>query len=520
MAYPKFYVNVLAQDFITWFTYHMRGKYPVETFYDRLLFDNSWIWTDVEITQKDKQRWRISVDLTDKRQEASLEIEDALACYLTQIKSTPNNPRLEVQVSWSEFFPASTWALLQAVVEAYPEAAAQITAWKNSKMGKATHMAWVISYWFEKYVAPTLDPLTRQILNDLESEQSANDVLKWPNIVDSTLKVITTEESPGVDMFQKFSHRLRKPPGEYRFWIDRMMSRFQLKLSEARLPDAKTVEARKHANIGYLIYARIAEAWEKYEKELEAKLSVEEKPPDFEELLYREGLKDEVSPRGLEPLLRHWDDLFESQHFKGMPFDFHSAVTEFSERVDGNEVGTCSIMLQQEGVEPSMPSCTVKLMEEGVTVWMMVLRSPDGDSRMVIIGPIRELSEQFQEVLDDLRLLLSDLGYLRIDESPPMMNHTSVASVPPDAQLQDNAPSVRNQVQEADLLIGNREAVLLLICQGLGNSEIANRLNLVEGTVKNYVSELYKLFDIPDNGGYIERRNFLCEKAEEQGLID
>lgn len=62
--------------------------------------------------------------------------------------------------------------------------------------------------------------------------------------------------------------------------------------------------------------------------------------------------------------------------------------------------------------------------------------------------------------------------------------------------LLEQSPHPREE--EAEPLTARQEEVLALIAQGLSNGEIARRLYLSEGTVKNVVSEIYARLNVRD----------------------
>ena len=64
-----------------------------------------------------------------------------------------------------------------------------------------------------------------------------------------------------------------------------------------------------------------------------------------------------------------------------------------------------------------------------------------------------------------------------------------------------------------------RPALHFICDDRLENPEIAQRLNLSEGTVRNYVSELYRIFEVSGELGNDEKRTRLCEKARERGEV-
>lgn len=65
-----------------------------------------------------------------------------------------------------------------------------------------------------------------------------------------------------------------------------------------------------------------------------------------------------------------------------------------------------------------------------------------------------------------------------------------------------------------ELRKGRNQKILQLLCEGLSNPEIAERLGISEGTVKNRVSDLYDIFEVSFSFGTIKRREKLCEAAQ------
>jgi DNA-binding NarL/FixJ family response regulator len=64
----------------------------------------------------------------------------------------------------------------------------------------------------------------------------------------------------------------------------------------------------------------------------------------------------------------------------------------------------------------------------------------------------------------------------------------------------------------SEALTGREEEVLRWLAKGLTNKEIAQRLNLSEGTVKNYVTTIFQKFGVQD-------RTQAALKAKEMGLV-
>ena len=62
-------------------------------------------------------------------------------------------------------------------------------------------------------------------------------------------------------------------------------------------------------------------------------------------------------------------------------------------------------------------------------------------------------------------------------------------------------------------LVQREEAILLLMAQGLTNPEIGYRLNLAEGTVKNYITTILQKLGARD-------RTQAALRARELGLLD
>jgi DNA-binding NarL/FixJ family response regulator len=77
-------------------------------------------------------------------------------------------------------------------------------------------------------------------------------------------------------------------------------------------------------------------------------------------------------------------------------------------------------------------------------------------------------------------------GYIDPSIAPRLLN-----------QISGSAPAVTN-VEQTRLLSERELDVLRLLAQGLNNQEIAKRLFLSEGTIKNYVSAIFTKINVPD----------------------
>lgn len=91
---------------------------------------------------------------------------------------------------------------------------------------------------------------------------------------------------------------------------------------------------------------------------------------------------------------------------------------------------------------------------------------------------------------------------------------------PPVEEVTQGGEGDGETIKESDLFKGRQMKVLKLLCDGLYNPDIAERLQIAEGTVKNYVSALYERFKVPPSSGSLARRELLCQSAKEQGLLD
>jgi DNA-binding NarL/FixJ family response regulator len=77
-------------------------------------------------------------------------------------------------------------------------------------------------------------------------------------------------------------------------------------------------------------------------------------------------------------------------------------------------------------------------------------------------------------------------GYIDPSIAPKLLN-----------QISGSTPASANM--ELTRLLSERELdVLRLLAQGLTNLEIAKRLFLSEGTIKNYVSAIFSKINVPD----------------------
>jgi DNA-binding NarL/FixJ family response regulator len=66
------------------------------------------------------------------------------------------------------------------------------------------------------------------------------------------------------------------------------------------------------------------------------------------------------------------------------------------------------------------------------------------------------------------------------------------------AQISESAPELNSPPELPEPLTPREEEVLRLLAQGLSNPEIAERLNLSAGTVRNYVSEAFAKLGVSD----------------------
>jgi DNA-binding NarL/FixJ family response regulator len=91
-----------------------------------------------------------------------------------------------------------------------------------------------------------------------------------------------------------------------------------------------------------------------------------------------------------------------------------------------------------------------------------------------------------EEMFDAIYGTVEGKSYIDPNIAPKLLN-----------QISGSAPATTNL--ELTRLLSERELdVLRLMAQGLTNQEIAKRLFLSEGTIKNYVSTIFSKIDVPD----------------------
>jgi DNA-binding NarL/FixJ family response regulator len=103
-------------------------------------------------------------------------------------------------------------------------------------------------------------------------------------------------------------------------------------------------------------------------------------------------------------------------------------------------------------------------------------------------------------------LIPQDIAKMLVGE---LQEQASRNSVPATGQAQMGSVTVRS---DAYGLSDREQQVLHCISDGLSNKEIAEKLYLSEGTVKNYISSIYSKLDVRD-------RIQALRKAHEEGML-
>lgn len=109
-----------------------------------------------------------------------------------------------------------------------------------------------------------------------------------------------------------------------------------------------------------------------------------------------------------------------------------------------------------------------------------------------LANAIRLLLEGETLIPGDLARRLLDMSGERGDERPRLSHDQS------HDEFRDEPNDEPNDEFRDEPLTARQEEVLTLIAQGLSNREIAKRLYLSEGTVKNVVSEIYARLNVRD----------------------
>lgn len=105
--------------------------------------------------------------------------------------------------------------------------------------------------------------------------------------------------------------------------------------------------------------------------------------------------------------------------------------------------------------------------------------------------------------------LISGIKHIQ-NEGTLLSQHLAKALV---QQAQTAAQLPEKKVQPAYGLTEREEQILQAIAHGLSNRQIAEKLFLTEGTVKNYISSIYHKLDVKD-------RTQAALKAREEKIID
>jgi DNA-binding NarL/FixJ family response regulator len=105
-----------------------------------------------------------------------------------------------------------------------------------------------------------------------------------------------------------------------------------------------------------------------------------------------------------------------------------------------------------------------------------------------------------------LQLIFAGGVYIPPEIRPP----TGFAEAPPSQQHEYRASENRQNASPADLKLSERQLdVLALIMQGHSNKAICRWLNLAEPTVKNHVTALLRVFEVPNRTALVVAVNKL-----------
>jgi hypothetical protein len=261
MGRLTFYVDALAQDFINWFSYHIRGGEPVEEFYDVLLLESKWTWDEIDILHDDKNWWRVGVDLVDLFGKQQLRFAGALACCLTQTRSNPKNPRLKVEVTWDVILAASAWVFLKSTADAYPEGASDIATWQASKEGQAAHLALLTCKYYKESMLPDVLELRKYIVGKFVNRSFTESSLTWEYICEN---VYEANEERGIELLEKVQQQINHLPGGCYLWMRQMLERARLARAAQRYGRAVFDHEKKEkfeAELDFWVHHSRVEAW-------------------------------------------------------------------------------------------------------------------------------------------------------------------------------------------------------------------------------------------------------------------
>lgn len=145
-----------------------------------------------------------------------------------------------------------------------------------------------------------------------------------------------------------------------------------------------------------------------------------------------------------------------------------------------------------DGVE-----CTKIIKQQYPKVKVIILTTFDDDEFIIealkngAVGYIlKDLSSE--KLVEAIRDAYNGNSIMQPEIAAKVISHITGAAKEP---IHDNAPSEQKHMEE---LTEREKDVLKLIGRGMSNLEIARKLYISEGTVKNYVSNLYSKLELND----------------------
>lgn len=145
-----------------------------------------------------------------------------------------------------------------------------------------------------------------------------------------------------------------------------------------------------------------------------------------------------------------------------------------------------------DGVE-----CTKIIKEQYLGIKVIILTTFDDDEFIIealrngAVGYIlKDLSSE--KLVGAIRDAFNGSSIMQPEIAAKVISHITGAAKEP---VQESTPRVENQKME---LTERERDVLRLVGKGMSNTEIASKLYISEGTVKNYISNLYGKLEVDD----------------------